>query len=305
MIVDRIFRDVVQVFTDLDYEVKMPYYLEKGNKQHTTLEANESRLVTKVRWTVESFHARFKNWRFFSDRIENQMLPKLEYCIRIISACLNCCRGAIVQNHNSLEIQAVFVAAAMKDRKGKCNTLLALIETGKISARQRWSEIDEANIDFPLMDLDDLKLLFFGSCQIKPSITYAEERLSNVCPELKKMINNLQLPLPSSTNTQQSLTTSDKVPQQVASPNLIPIISPSDTIQSNLTLSTASSISISTDNNESIMQQSSSLKIKRQVKRRVQTIESSYNTKESAKKPEEDNFYMLNIFLFVLLRLLL
>ncbi|CAF1315801.1 unnamed protein product [Didymodactylos carnosus] len=165
MIVDRGFRDVVPVFTDLGYEVKMPYYLEKGNKQYTTLQANESRLVTKVRWTVESFHTRLKKSQFFSNRIENQMLPKLEYCIRIISACLNCYRGAIVQNYNSLESQAV--AAAMKDRKGKCNTLLALIETGKTNARQRWSEIDEANIDFPLMDLDDLRVLFFGSYQIK------------------------------------------------------------------------------------------------------------------------------------------
>ncbi|CAF0879919.1 unnamed protein product [Didymodactylos carnosus] len=98
-----------------------------------------------------------------------------------------------------------------------------------------------------------------------------------------KMINNPQLPLPSSTNTQQPLTTSDNVPQQVASSKLIPSIPSLDTIQSNSTLFTASSILISTDNNESIMQQSSSLKAKRQVKRIVQTIESSYNTRESSK----------------------
>ena len=82
--------------------------------------------------------------------------------------------------------------------------------------------------------------------------------LSNVCPELKKMINSSQLPLPSTTNTQQSLTTSNNVPQQVASPSFIPIIPPTDT--------------------------SSSLQTKRQVKRKVQTIESSYNTRESTKR---------------------
>jgi hypothetical protein len=108
--------------------------------------------------------------------------------------------------------------------------------------------------------------------------------LANACPEWKKMINNPQLPLSSSTNTQQSLTTSDNVPQQVASPNFIPVIPPSDTIQSN-SLSTASSVSISTDNDESIMQQSSSsLKTKKQVKRKVQALESAYNTRESAKR---------------------
>ncbi|CAF4359767.1 unnamed protein product [Rotaria magnacalcarata] len=85
----------------------------------------------------------------------------------------------------------------------------------------------------------------------------------NVCLELKKMINNSQLPLPSTTNTQQSLTTSDYVPQQVALANFISIIPSSDINQSNSTSSTASSISTSTDNNERIIQQSSSLPTRR------------------------------------------
>ncbi|CAF4862392.1 unnamed protein product, partial [Rotaria socialis] len=83
--------------------------------------------------------------------------------------------------------------------------------------------------------------------------------LNNICPALRKMISNPQSALPSSTNNPPSLITSDNVPQQVASPNQIPIISPSDTIQSNSALSTASSTSISTDNDESLMQQSSSV----------------------------------------------
>ncbi|CAF3365266.1 unnamed protein product [Rotaria socialis] len=75
---------------------------------------------------------------------------------------------------------------------------------------------------------------------------------------------------PSSTNNQQSLTTSDNVLQQSASPNSIPIIVPSDTIQSNSTSVTASSISKSTEDEacvENIIQQPSSLKTKRRVKR--------------------------------------
>jgi hypothetical protein len=99
------------------------------------------------------------------------------------------------------------------------------------------------------------------------------------------MINNPQLTLPPSTNTQQSVTTSDKVYQRVASPNFIPIIPPSDSVQSNSTLSTASSISMSSDNDENVVQQSSSSsKTERQVKRKAQTIESSYSTRESIKR---------------------
>ncbi|CAF5043804.1 unnamed protein product, partial [Rotaria sp. Silwood1] len=74
---------------------------------------------------------------------------------------------------------------------------------------------------------------------------------------------------PSSTNNQQPLTTSDNVLQRIASPNSIPTISPSDTIQSNSTSVTASSISKSADDDETcdenIIEEPSSLKTKRQI----------------------------------------
>ncbi|CAF3531443.1 unnamed protein product [Rotaria socialis] len=84
---------------------------------------------------------------------------------------------------------------------------------------------------------------------------------------------------PSSTNNQRPLTTSDNVLQQIASPNLIPIIVPSDTIQSNSTsITTVFSISKSTEDETcdiNIIEQPSSLTTKRQVKRKVQRIESA------------------------------
>ncbi|CAF5064481.1 unnamed protein product [Rotaria magnacalcarata] len=64
-IVDRGFRDVAEEFQALGYNLKMPGLLSKGDKQLSTIEANESRLITKCRWVVESFHARFKKWCFF------------------------------------------------------------------------------------------------------------------------------------------------------------------------------------------------------------------------------------------------
>ena len=97
-----------------------------------------------------------------------------------------------------------------------------------------------------------------GKFQLSNFYRHIQGLNNKVCPELKKMINNSQLPLPPSTNTQQSVTTSDNIPQQVASPSFIPIIPPTDT--------------------------SSSLQTKRQGKRKVQTIESSYNTRESTKR---------------------
>jgi len=53
LIVDRGFRDAVSTVKCFGYEVVMPSFL-KRRKQFTTKEANHTRLVTKVRWVIES-----------------------------------------------------------------------------------------------------------------------------------------------------------------------------------------------------------------------------------------------------------
>lgn len=97
--------------------------------------------------------------------------------------------------------------------------------------------------------------------------------LANECPALKQNMNNPPLSSPSSTNNLQTLTTSDNVLQQIASPNSTPTIPPSDTIPSNSTSITASSVSKSTEDDgncdKNIIEQPSSFKTKRQVKRKV------------------------------------
>jgi hypothetical protein len=69
-IVDRGFRDVAAELGALGYDIRMPGLLRKEDKQLSTIDANESRMVAKCRWVVESFHTRFKKWRFFSERID-------------------------------------------------------------------------------------------------------------------------------------------------------------------------------------------------------------------------------------------
>ena len=49
IIIDRGFRDVVQTFQNLDYEIHMPSFLENGEKQHSTVDRNNSRICTKIR----------------------------------------------------------------------------------------------------------------------------------------------------------------------------------------------------------------------------------------------------------------
>jgi len=46
---DRGFRDCEQLVHNLGISTKMPHFLQRGEAQHTTIEANESRFVTKIR----------------------------------------------------------------------------------------------------------------------------------------------------------------------------------------------------------------------------------------------------------------
>ena len=61
-IVDRGFRDVTELLNDCGIKTEMPHFLKKSDKQHSTEEASEFRLVTKVRWVVESANGRIKQW---------------------------------------------------------------------------------------------------------------------------------------------------------------------------------------------------------------------------------------------------
>ena len=78
MIIDRGFRDVIDVFVSLGYGAHMPAFLKKGDKQHQTIDINNTRLSTKSKWVVEVFHSRLKKWKFLDDRIHNSLIPKLK-----------------------------------------------------------------------------------------------------------------------------------------------------------------------------------------------------------------------------------
>lgn len=53
VIVDRGFRDSLDLIDSLLLKSKMPHFLEKNKKQHTIEEANESRIVTSLRYNVD------------------------------------------------------------------------------------------------------------------------------------------------------------------------------------------------------------------------------------------------------------
>ena len=85
-------------FEKMGYDIKMPGFLDKNSRQFTSEEANETRLVTKCRWVVESFHARFKKWRMFAERIDQSFIVNIAALTRTLAACINKYRTVFIQS---------------------------------------------------------------------------------------------------------------------------------------------------------------------------------------------------------------
>jgi hypothetical protein len=88
VVVDRGFRDSVNIMKGLGLEVAMPPFLD-GRRQFSTTESNQSRCITKVRWIVEAVNGQMKQFKFLSNTIQNSSLPHLEAYISIVCSIIN------------------------------------------------------------------------------------------------------------------------------------------------------------------------------------------------------------------------
>ena len=68
-------------------------------------------------------------------------------------------------------------------------TLQDAIGRGLISTRSHWKNLDDDDIEFPELDLDILRSLFFGIYQIKQSKTYTEEHLDENGKEMCQFVD--------------------------------------------------------------------------------------------------------------------
>ena len=89
LIVDRGFRDVKEFLERLGLAVYYPAFMKPGQRQLDDLDANQSRLVTKIRWVVEVVNARLKKWAFLSNVVPLAHLDDLHDYILIIAALCN------------------------------------------------------------------------------------------------------------------------------------------------------------------------------------------------------------------------
>lgn len=175
-IVDRGFRDAVEFLEDHGYNVKMPFYLNKNSKQHTTEEANKSRLVTKVRWVVESTNGRIKQFRMLDKVVPNTLSKYIGDFVRIACALLNRFRGPVT----TLDEKTEKIANEMMHKAKMDNELKVFLEdNGLITKRSDYKSLESADImDFPQLTLDDLRTITMGIYQLKQAPCYTKDHLN-------------------------------------------------------------------------------------------------------------------------------
>ena len=133
----------------------MPAFLPKGQKQHIVEEANLSRLVTKVRWVVESVNGRAKQWKMLDKVVPNILVPNIGDFVRIVCALINTFRPPIVSSSES----ASLVAQKMLEKSKFPNQLMLYVEQKSLfNKRSVLSNLSQLELtDFPMLDLTELR----------------------------------------------------------------------------------------------------------------------------------------------------
>lgn len=177
LVVDRGFRDSLPLLDNLGYKVHMPKFLNKNQTQFSTIEANETRLTTKVRWIVESTNGRIKQWKIFDKVMHNSLIPLMSDYFSIVCALVNCFSSSFV--HDTTKDEAI--AVKMLQLLNNSNALKSYIDNLKHTsqAHLKWHNLDAAQAlnDFPIFSYETLMDLTLGIYQLKQSKSYALEHL--------------------------------------------------------------------------------------------------------------------------------
>ena len=177
LVLDRGFRDCLDYLQHLGYTCESPPFLGKES-QHSVEEGNTSRLITKIRWVVESVNGRLKRWEFLGKTLPNHHIPYIGDYVRIIAAICNKYRPPLKTDDADDEE----IAKKMLERaKLKRNPLKALVERMGIKPLvSKWQKVDgsDGNVDFPELSEQYLRSITLGIYQVKQAKAYTEEHLS-------------------------------------------------------------------------------------------------------------------------------
>lgn len=174
-LVDRGFRDCMQLLTGEGYNVRMPEFIHKDDKtgQLTTGKANTSRLVTKCRYVVEAVNGHMKSvWQIFNRNWSTGNLLHIRDDFRIGAALLNKFYNIIVADKDDVE-----VAAKMLNQVDAPNRLIHIVDLNSFQKHiNSFVPVDDAFV-FPRMHESQLKTISQGVYQLKQGKSYAAQHV--------------------------------------------------------------------------------------------------------------------------------
>lgn len=177
LVLDRGFRDSLDTLQEYNLVPKMPSLLRSGS-QLDTLSANESRLVTKIRWVVESVNGMIKQWKMLGQVIPNTQIPYIGDYVRIVSALCNAYKPPRKQ---AASADDQIIAQRMLALSKKENTLQKRVESNGWNRKTViWEElVAESLEDFPQLTMEDLRRVTIGVYQLKQAASYTREHLTD------------------------------------------------------------------------------------------------------------------------------
>lgn len=186
---DRAFRDTEKKLSERKLILRIPESTKERNKNAvlTRKQANQSRIVTKIRFIVEVINGRLKMvFKIFSNVWSNLNLPHLQEDLLIAAAILNKYFSRILSDIGMEEE----IGKAMLERLDTPNILYGIVKKRNFQKEIKNFVPYQDNV-FPRLEMRDLIMISLGTYQIKLAPTYYAEhmKLCNneflvyVCPE--------------------------------------------------------------------------------------------------------------------------
>ena len=161
MIQDRGFRDSLGVLKALGIDAGMPSFLGKNQQRFNVCNANQSRFVTKLHWVVGNVNTRLKRFRWFSQTIQNSLLPSIPDFLAIMAVLNNGFDVSMVtplpDDDNIVRRMSCFLT--------QCNALHRRLIQDNLMQSGVWKRIDIDNLaePFPVPSLDYIRSLTLGN----------------------------------------------------------------------------------------------------------------------------------------------
>jgi hypothetical protein len=171
LLLDRGFRDVIQLVESSNVATFMPQCLTKGQKQFTAEQANASRKVTKLRWIVESANGRLKGvFPFFHETISAGYFKNLNKFLRIAVALQNSFFPPLFTETEEHSRMAESIAESNTTSNPVQDKVIAL----KLELKRTcWIPADEDDcLWFPDLTMNDLENITLGKYQLKMGALY-------------------------------------------------------------------------------------------------------------------------------------